>query len=313
MTLLPIQNGYPWKDKIQAVVDYWQGPDAAPAMDSDLERRTRMNQIATDLGLPLAANGESWLSVRAKYNAIIAATGDPCARILEIFGAKSRLMIDPWGRQDLTVEGGGAISQITDRVAGVVFSQPLGSSQPAATNGSRKVPRGDGLDDYLETTSMGWAKQENYSAFGVARIDGAHADGPSTLISWGGNVNTGPRLLRQVAGGVGYVRASVGTGSGNVQTNNVAEAIWTGAVTYWLDVKATEFDLYVNNVFVGTTPAVPSLTATRARIFSAQGNTPGAFGAMNLGPFGFVDLATTAERNACAPLLAAIANNLQAA
>ncbi|MBJ3783422.1 hypothetical protein [Devosia sediminis] len=75
MTLELLVPNESWKDRIQAAVDSWFGPDVYPGLDTDGERCMRMNQIATELGLPLVADHESLVLARAKFNAVIEALG----------------------------------------------------------------------------------------------------------------------------------------------------------------------------------------------------------------------------------------------
>lgn len=240
--------------------------------------------------------------------------------IQAIQGSKLRLLVEPWSRPDLTVESGGLISSITGSVAGVVFSEAVGSAMPASTNGGRKIPRGDGVDDKLTTTTMGWAPTTplaaSFSAFGVGfcDLDPAADTATHSLFAFGNAQVSGFKVHRlSVGGAVNRLQVAVGDGVGSTTSSSAsANATISGGFYWWADVTATGFTVWVNNLLVDTYAVVPSFTLSRARLLANANGTAGQFAKLNLGVAGVANLNTTEERAATSALLAAIASQIAA-
>ena len=77
MSIVPIQNGGPWKQKVSNAVGYWNGTTAPDDYEANLDAFDALNAVAADMGLPLLVDGESRLTARGKINDIIAGLGIP--------------------------------------------------------------------------------------------------------------------------------------------------------------------------------------------------------------------------------------------
>lgn len=242
----------------------------------------------------------------------------PEPTIADILGTKLQLHLDMWNRPDLTVVNSGFISQITDAKAGVVFSQVTGSYMPATTNGEHKVPKGDGIDDTLETTDMSWCPStgEEFCIFGVARNDRTAAGDPTVggIFSMGNGVPNGLELRRVVQADRVLLAGSVGNGTaGNPIGTDYLTENFMGAITFRLEADVSETRLYVNNVLTGTLAFGPSLTRSRARLLASAVATANRFGASNVAGIVVSSKPTPEEIAAVEAIHSSIASQLAAA
>lgn len=221
MTLLTLENGESWKDRVQAAVDAWFGAGAYPGLDNDGDRRSLINQIAAELELPSIMDRESLVSVRRKINAVIDALNEGAGRSPEALGAK---LIAWWiaDRPELITLNGSQVTSWRDAISGYELAQAASGRQPLydpAGFGGAPGVLFDGVDDCLGLEGVpsafptGAAGSEIWALVGQDRL-GADA---SYAVAFGyGNASSERRSLdRASVSGQSQLRAqSSGTALG---------------------------------------------------------------------------------------------------
>lgn len=307
MALTPVALGIgeaALKSRIEAIVSFW---GASTSFSTWGDALTAVNLVAARFDLPPIENLRPTAHFIERINAVIEAMNAVTA-IQDTLGSKLRLLGDLWHRPDLTNVSGGLVSEVKDVVAGVAFSEA--NNRPAISNGGRAIV-GDGVAACLATTSMAWGKTSNFSCFGVLRcdLDAAADTAIHAAFSFGQNLANGVAIRRHSQGGFNVLAANV---SGTTSSMAAASARVDGAATWWLDVRTTNADFYVNGVLVVTFSVTPSITLSRARLLAGPNPAAAQLAKLRLALFGFSDLASEPERTAVMAVLADIASEVTA-
>lgn len=307
MALSPVTPGMTeaaLKTRIENLVTLWGGTTGSVPWADVM---AAVNLLAARFDCAPIENLRPMSHFVERINAIIAASNARTI-IQDTLGSKLRLLGDLWHRPDLTTVAGGLVSEVKDVVAGVAFIEA--TNRPSVTNAGRVI-MGDGVAATLATTSMAWGKTSNFSCFGVLRcdLDAAADTAIHAAFSFGQNLANGVAIRRHSQGGFNVLAANV---SGTTSSMAAASARVDGAATWWLDVRTTNADFYVNGVLVVTFSVTPSITLSRARLLAGPNPAAAQFAKLGLALFGFSDLASEPERIAVMAVLADIASQVTA-